>query len=85
MKRLLIIGGLIAVTPGRCREPLYASSAPDGLNKVAEDHARRQRARVGYRLVPAGGRPGRRMNDSVVRQRDRRRRGDGARLRIVPI
>ena len=37
MKRLLIIGGLIAVTLAAVVS-LYASSAPDGLNKVAEDH-----------------------------------------------
>lgn len=37
MKRLLIIGGLIAVALAAVVS-LYASSAPDGLNKVAQDH-----------------------------------------------
>lgn len=37
MKRLLIVGGLLAVLLAAVVS-FYASSAPDGLNKVATDH-----------------------------------------------
>jgi cobalt/nickel transport system permease protein len=37
MKRLLIAGGLLAVVLAAFVS-FYASSQPDGLNKVAEDH-----------------------------------------------
>lgn len=37
MKRILIVGGLLAVVLAAVVS-FYASSAPDGLNKVAEDH-----------------------------------------------
>ena len=37
MKRLLIGGALVAVVLAAVVS-FYASSAPDGLNKVAEDH-----------------------------------------------
>jgi cobalt/nickel transport system permease protein len=37
MKRILIVGGLVAIVLAAVVS-FYASSAPDGLNKVAEDH-----------------------------------------------
>ncbi len=37
MKRLLIVGGIVAVLLAAVVS-FYASSAPDGLNRVAEDH-----------------------------------------------
>lgn len=37
MKRLLILGGLVAVVLAAVVS-FYASSQPDGLNKVANDH-----------------------------------------------
>jgi len=37
MKRLLIVGGVVAVLLAAVVS-FYASSAPDGLNRVAEDH-----------------------------------------------
>ena len=37
MRRLLIIGGLVAVVLAAVAS-FYASSQPDGLNKVASDH-----------------------------------------------
>lgn len=37
MKRLLIVGGLVALLLAAVVS-YYASSQPDGLNKVAEDH-----------------------------------------------
>jgi cobalt/nickel transport system permease protein len=37
MKRLLLLGGLVAVALAAVVS-FYASSQPDGLNKVADDH-----------------------------------------------